>query len=71
MLYPAEQIIDSKRRKWATVPGMLMFCTSLLFLSISTNYTDMLIFAIMSGLGNGITTGTLLTIGTNLALEAK
>jgi len=40
-------------------------------LPLMPNLTGMLVFAVLSGLGNGITTGVLLTIGSDVAPEAE
>lgn len=71
MFYPAGQVMDRKGRKWTSVPGMLLLCLSMVMLPLLPNITGMLSFAVISGLGNGITTGVLLTIGADLAPEVE
>jgi len=71
MFYPAGQIMDNKGRKWTAVPGLLVLSVSLLLLTIIPTTTGMLIFAILSGLGNGITTGVLVTIGSDIAPDVE
>jgi MFS family permease len=70
MFYPAGQIMDRKGRKWTSIPGMLILSLSLAILPLCPNLTGMLVFAVVSGLGNGITSGVLLTIGSDVAPEA-
>jgi len=71
MFYPAGQVMDRKGRKWTSVPGMLILSLSMAILPLMPNLTGMLVFAILTGLGNGITTGVLLTIGSDVAPEAE
>jgi len=71
MFYPAGQVMDRKGRKWTSLPGMLILSLSMAILPLMPNLTGMLVFAVLSGLGNGITTGVLLTIGSDVAPEAE
>lgn len=67
MFYPAGQIMDNRGRKWTAVPGTLILSTSLIILPLINSIFGMLIFAVVSGIGNGITTGVLLTMGSDVA----
>lgn len=71
LFYPAGQVMDRKGRKWTSVPGMLLLSLSMATLPLFPGLTGMLLFAVISGLGNGITTGVLLTIGADLAPQAE
>lgn len=71
MFYPAGQIMDNLGRKWTAVPGILVLSLSLLLLTIFPSMAGMLVFAILSGLGNGITTGVLVTIGSDIAPDVE
>lgn len=71
MFYPAGQVMDRKGRKWTSVPGMLILSLSMATLPLLPNLTGMMVFAVLSGLGNGITTGVLLTIGSDVAPEVE
>ena len=71
MFYPAGQIMDRKGRKWTSIPGMLILSLSMAILPLWPDLTGMLVFAVVSGLGNGITSGVLLTIGSDVAPEAE
>lgn len=71
MFYPAGQIMDRKGRKWTGVPGLLILSLALVILPFLPSMTGMLIFAVLSGVGNGITTGVLLTICSDLAPEKE
>ena len=71
LFYPAGQVMDRKGRKWTSVPGMLLLSLSMAMLPLLPNLTGMLLFAVISGLGNGITTGVLLTIGADVAPQAE
>ena len=71
LFYPAGQIMDRKGRKWTSIPGMLILSLSMAILPLWPDLTGMLVFAVVSGLGNGITSGVLLTIGSDVAPEAE
>lgn len=71
MFYPAGQIMDDRGRKWTAVPGTLLLSLSLLVLTMIPSVTGMLLFAVLSGLGNGITTGVLVTIGSDVAPDVE
>lgn len=71
MFYPAGQIMDRRGRKWTSVPGMLILSLSMAVLPLLPTLPGMLVFAVVSGLGNGITSGVLLTIGSDLAPDAE
>ena len=71
MFYPAGQIMDNMGRKWTAVPGILVLSLSLMLLAFYPSMTGMLIFAVLSGFGNGITTGVLVTIGSDIAPDVE
>ena len=71
LFYPAGQIMDNMGRKWTAVPGIMVLSASLVLLSLFPTMTGLLIFAILSGFGNGITTGVLLTIGSDIAPDVE
>lgn len=70
MSYPAGIVMDRMGRKWTAVPGIFVMSISMLLLPFMESATGMLIFAIVSGVGNGITSGVLLTIAADLAPDA-
>ena len=71
MFYPAGQVMDINGRKWTAVPGTVLLSVSVAVLPFVPSITGMFLFAIISGLGNGITTGVLLTIGSDIAPDTE
>ena len=71
LFYPAGQIMDNRGRKWTAVPGTAILSLSMLALPLLPSLTGIIIFAILSGIGNGITTGVLLTIGSDIAPDVE
>lgn len=71
LFYASGQVMDRFGRIWATVPSMLLM--GLAFASLSfTHDVDMAamwfgVFAIVVGVGNGLSSGALLTIGSDIA----
>jgi MFS family permease len=71
MFYPAGKIMDAYGRKWTAVPGTIILAISLIILPLIPSYWGLVVFALLSGLGNGITSGVLLTIGSDFAPRAE
>lgn len=67
LFYLAGIIMDRYGRKWAIVPSFLVQAVSLLLLPLSSDFSSLLLVAAVGGLGNGIGSGTMLTLGIDLA----
>lgn len=70
LFYVAGIIMDRYGRKWAIVPSFLIQALSLFLLPLSSDFASLLLVAALGGLGNGIGSGTMLTLGIDLAPEA-
>lgn len=71
LFYIAGIIMDRYGRKWAIVPSFLVQALSLLLLPLAWDFSSLLLIALIGGLGNGIGSGTMLTLGMDLAPKAR
>jgi len=70
LFYPVGTVMDRFGRKWTGVPCMILFALSLLLLPMAQGYYSLLAVALLSGFANGLGTGLLLTLGSDLAPPA-
>ncbi|WP_103035166.1 MFS transporter [Castellaniella caeni] len=64
LFYPAGKIMDTRGRLWVTLPSMLIMGTSLLAMPwMATGFASLLALCLVLGLGNGIGSGIIMTIG--------
>lgn len=67
MFYPAGIIMDRYGRKHAIVPSFLIQALSLALVPFTGGFTSLLFVASLGGFGNGISSGTMVTLGADLA----
>ncbi len=67
MFVPAGMIMDHYGRKWASVPCLVLFAASLALLPLTQGYYSLLAVSLLAGFANGLGTGSLLTLGSDLA----
>lgn len=71
LFYASGQITDRFGRLWATTPAMLLMGCGLLALSLTEDLTSVVgwwvAIAAVLGIGNGLSSGLLLTLGADLA----
>ncbi len=70
MFYPAGWLMDTRGRKHAIVPCFLVMGLGMLLVPFTTGFSTLLAAALLVGLGNGIGSGTMMTLGADLAPEA-
>lgn len=63
VFYPAGRVMDRHGRRWVAVPSMLVMGLALLALPLTSGATTLLLAALAIGLGNGIGSGMIMTIG--------
>lgn len=63
LFYPAGQVMDKHGRHWVALPCMLIMGVSLLLLPGSTSFAGLLAASLLLGMGNGIGSGLVMTIG--------
>ena len=63
----AGSMMDRFGRRYATVPGIFIFATGMVLMPFTGSFTGLLLAAILMRLGNGIASGTMMTLGADLA----
>jgi MFS family permease len=73
LFYASGQVMDRFGRIWAALPAMLLMGTGLIILSVTHDLDEatmwFVLMAAVLGLGNGLSSGILLTYGADLAPE--
>lgn len=67
MFYPAGVIMDRFGRKYASVPSFLIQALGMALIPLSSTFSGLLLATTVLGLGNGIGSGTMMTLGADLA----
>jgi MFS family permease len=63
LFYPAGKLMDQKGRLWVALPCTLIMGLALLLMPLSTGAVSLLLVAALLGLGNGIGSGMVMTLG--------
>lgn len=63
LFYPAGRVMDTHGRRWIAIPSMLIMGASLVFMPWTAGVTSLLIVSMVLGLGNGIGSGLVMTVG--------
>ena len=63
-------MMDRFGRRYATVPGICIFATGMVLMPFTQTFTWLLLAAILMRFGNGIASGTMMTLGADLAPKA-
>ena len=63
----AGSMMDRFGRRYATVPGICLFATGMVLMPFTGTFKWLLLAAILMRLGNGIASGTMMTLGADLA----
>ena len=67
MFYPAGLIMDRLGRKWASVPSFSIQALGMLLIPLASSFSSLLLAALVIGLGNGLGSGAMMTLGADLA----
>lgn len=67
LVYPAGWLMDRRGRKFAIVPSFLVQAAALALVPATQGFAALLGVALMMGLGNGLSAGTMMTLGADLA----
>lgn len=67
MFYPAGVIMDRWGRKYASVPSFLIQGIGMALIPFTMSFESLLVVSMIIGFGNGIGSGTMLTLGSDLA----
>lgn len=60
-------MMDRFGRRYATIPGICIFATGMALMPFTGTFTWLLLAAVLMRLGNGIASGTMMTLGADLA----
>lgn len=69
MFYPAGQLMDRRGRKWAYVPSFIIQSVAMALVPFTASFWSLALVTMAVGLGNGLGSGTMLTLGADLAPE--
>jgi MFS family permease len=69
MFYPAGQLMDRRGRKWAYVPSFIIQSSAMALVPMTESFWALALVTMVVGLGNGLGSGTMLTLGADLAPE--
>ena len=67
LFYPVGAVMDRYGRKWMSVPCLVLSAASLAAMPLTQGYYSLLAVAMLAGFANGLGTGSLLTLGSDLA----
>lgn len=67
LFYPAGLVMDRFGRKFAMVPCFLIQAVAMAAIPLTQNFTGLLLATTLLGLGNGIGSGSMMTLGADLA----
>jgi MFS family permease len=69
LFYPAGLIMDRFGRKYAIVPSFLIQGLGMALVPFTSTYAGLLAASMLTSLGNGLSSGTMMTLGADLAPE--
>lgn len=67
MFYPAGLVMDRRGRKHAIVPSFAVQGLAMLLVPFTTSFLGLLVVTSVMGLANGLSSGTMMTLGADLA----
>ena len=71
LFYPAGVIMDRKGRRATAVPSSILFALALASMALVDSYATLVFSAVLAGIANGLSTGIVMTLGTDLAPPAE
>jgi MFS family permease len=71
LFYPAGKVMDRKGRLWVAVPALGITAVGLICLPLTHSLVTVAIVAAAIGLGNGIGSGIIMTLGADVAPAAQ
>ena len=67
LFYPAGRIMDIRGRRWAVVPSMLLMASGFAWMIASDSLLSFTLACMLIGLGNGMGSGIVMTIGADIS----
>ncbi len=71
LFYPAGVLMDKRGRRATAVPSSCLFALGLAAIGVVGSYPGLLAVAVLLGFANGLSTGIVMTLGTDLAPPAR
>jgi len=71
LFYPAGWLMDNFGRKYAIVPSILIQAMGMALLPLTSTFAGLMVATCVIGFGNGIGSGTMMTLGADLAPPAE
>ena len=71
LFYPVGAVMDRFGRKWTIIPSFIFISLSFLLFPLTGSFLPYLLVSMLSGLGNGLGSGALMTLGADLAPKEK
>ncbi len=70
LVYPTGAAMDRWGRRATAIPSSALFAVSLFFIAFSNSYEVLLLFALLAGVANGLSTGIVMTLGADNAPDS-
>jgi MFS family permease len=67
LFYPAGKVMDRFGRMWVAIPSVSILGLSLILLPLATNAAWLMVIGLIMGVGNGMSSGLVMTLGADLA----
>jgi MFS family permease len=67
LVYPAGVLMDRLGRKWTAVPCLFVQSIGLALIPLSGGFSGLLLVSLLAGIGNGLGSGIILTLGADLS----
>ncbi len=67
LFYPAGKIMDRFGRMWVAIPSVSILGLSLILLPLASNAAWLMVIGLIMGVGNGLSSGLVMTLGADLA----
>jgi len=67
LFYPVGIVMDRMGRKWVAVPCLLIMAVGTIAIPLTDSFTGLLIVALISGFGNGLGSGIVMTLGADFS----
>ena len=71
LFLPAGYVMDRWGRKWTAVPSLLIMALGLILIPLAQTFSLLLVVGLLIGIGNGLGSGIVMTLGTDLSPEKR
>jgi len=71
LVYPAGILMDRLGRKWTAVPCLLLQSVGVALIPLTGGFSGLLLVSLLAGIGNGLGSGIVLTLGADLSPRAS